>query len=141
MRDEKGNVLTEAELKSVYEQLPKAIGNAQTSITEASFAADGNTLYWQESVDWKTGEKIRSLEFANAETCTMHLGQVDLSHHGKKMHLVFNLDIGRDQRDRRPVIDSLPFQEGAFVLDLTGWSNMRDKLIPAKRWKKASKHN
>ena len=137
VRDEKGHVLTEPALKSVYEQLPKAIGDAQTAMAKVSFAADGYTYYWPESVDWKTGKKIPSLEFANAATCTMHLGQVDLSYHGKNMHLMFNLDIARAQPDRLPVIDSLPFQKGTFRLDLTGWTHREDEIIPANRWKKA----
>ena len=51
------------------------------------------------------------------------------------MRLIFKLDISRTQPDRRIVIDSLPFQEGSFVLDLSGWSGS-DKLIPATKWMK-----
>ena len=136
VRDEERNPLTEAELRVVYEQLPKAIGDAQTALTEVSFAADGQTFYWPESVDWQTGKKISALEFANAATCTMHLDQVDLLYHGMRMSLIFNLDIGRTQRDRRPVIDSVRFQEGTFRLDLTGWTHNEGKMIGAERWKR-----
>jgi len=53
------------------------------------------------------------------------------------MRLNFNITIDRSQRDRRPVIDSLPFQEGTFVLDLTSWTRNEDKMIPATLWKKS----
>jgi len=53
VRDEGGKVLSEAELKSIYEQLPKSIGDAHTDVGEVSFADDGKSFYWPESVDWK----------------------------------------------------------------------------------------
>jgi len=138
VRDEKGKILTETELRVVSAQLPKTIGDANTDVAEVSFAADRQTYYRPESVAYATGKKVPSLEFANAATCTMHLGQVDLSYHGKPMHLIFNLDIARAQPDRRPVIDSLPFQKGTFHLDLAGWPHSEDKLIPARRWKRTT---
>jgi len=136
VRDEKGKVLTGTEIKTVHERLPKTIGDASLGAGEVSFAADRKTFYWPESVDWSTGNKLPTLEFANAATCTMHLTEVTLTYHGKRMRLIFDLDIGRAQLDRRPVIDSLPFQDGSFELDLKGWSGDLDKLIPAKRWHK-----
>jgi len=136
LRDEKGKVLTETEVKTVYEQLPKAIGDASLDVGQVSFADDRKTFYWPESVDWPKGNKQPALEFANAGTCTMHLTEVTLTYHGKRMRLVFDLDIGRTQPDRRPVIDSLPFQEGSFALDLNGWSRDLNKQIPATRWQK-----
>jgi hypothetical protein len=136
MRDEKGAVVKGEELKSVHQQLPETIGNAQTAVGEVSFAGDGVTFYWPESVEYPKGNKVPVLEFANARTCTLNLGQVDLSYRGKQMHLLFNIDIARFQDDRRPVIDSLPFKEGSYRLDLTGWSHSREQLIPANRWKK-----
>ncbi len=136
VRDEEGRVLSETELKSVYERLPKTIGDAHLNAGQVSFAADKKTFYWPESVDWPKGNKQPALEFANAETCTMHLTEVTLIYHNRKMHLIFNLDIARAQPDRRPVIDSLPFQEGTFALDLNGWPSGRDELIPSERWKK-----
>ena len=136
VRDEAGKVLSEAELKSVYEQLPKTIGDARTSVEEVSFAGDGKSFYWPESSDWEKGRKVPALGFANAETCTMSLTEVMLTYHNKRMRLIFNIDIAKTQPDRRPVVDSLPFQEGAFKLDLTGWSRQRDEMIPATRWKK-----
>ncbi len=136
VRDEAGNVLSEAELKAVYEQLPKSIGDAHTSAGEVSFADDGESFYWPESVDWEKGKKAPSLHFANAAACAMRLTEVTLTYHSKRMRLIFNIDIDRKQPDRRLVIDSLPFQSGAFKLDLSGWSHRRDELIPAERWKR-----
>ena len=138
MRDEKGAVVKGEELKAVHQQLPETVGDADTSVGEVSFATDGVTFYWPESVEYPKGKKVPALEFANARTCTLKLGQVDLSYRGKQMHLLFNIDIARSQDDRRPVIDSLPFREGTYRLDLTGWSHSRETLIPATRWKKVS---
>jgi hypothetical protein len=66
----------------------------------------------------------------------MRLTEATLTYHNKVMRLIFKIDIARDQLDRRPVIDSPPFQEGAFELDLNGWSRDKDRMIPAQRWKK-----
>lgn len=136
LRDQKGVVLKGEELASVQQRLPETIGDAQTAVGEASFSSDGVTFYWPESVDYPNGKKVAVLEFANARTCTLSLGQVDLSYRGKQMHLLFNIEIARFQDDRRPVIDSLPFREGTYRLDLAGWPHSRDKLIPANRWKR-----
>jgi hypothetical protein len=136
VRDENGTVLSETQLKSVAEQLPKVIGDAHVYADQVSFSDDAKTFYWQESIDWQKGNKVPSLEFANSETCTMHLTETMLTYHNKKMRLIFNLSIGRDQPDRRPVIDSLSFQEGTFVLDLSGWSGSTHQMVPAERWKR-----
>ncbi|HKQ76957.1 MAG TPA: hypothetical protein VJ810_24900 [Blastocatellia bacterium] len=136
VRDEGGKVLSVAELKSVYERLPKSIGDAHTDVGEVSFVDDGKSFYWPESVDWEKGKKVPSLQFANAETCAMRLSEATLTYHNKRMRMIFNIDIARKQPDRRPVIDSPPFQEGVFELDLSGWPHYEDKVIPAERWKK-----
>ena len=136
LRDELGKVLTETEIKTVYEQLPKAIGDAHLYSGQVSFAEDERTFYWPESVDWQKGRKQPSLEFVNSEMCTMHLTEVMLIYHGKKMRLIFDINIAKSQPDRRLVVDSLPFQEGTFALDLNGWLGRRDEMITAERWKK-----
>jgi len=136
VRDEKGVVLTNEQLQTIQEQLPKKIGDATVSVNEVSFAADKQTFYWPEDVEWEKGTKVPALMFANASTCTMHLTEVSLSYRGKIMHLLFNIDIARRQDDRRPVVDSLRFQRGSFKLDLTGWSHAPEKIIPARNWKK-----
>lgn len=135
MHDENGKLLSESELKSVYEQLPKSIGDASTFFGEVSFAEDGRSYYRPESVDWEKGKKVRALEFINSATCTMHLTEVTLVYHQKRMRLVFNIDIQRSQSNRRPVIESPPFQEGTFELDLSDWPS-EDQMIPSAKWKK-----
>ena len=138
MRDEQGSVIGKEALKTIQQQLPKVIGNADTSVDEVSFAGDGVTFYWRESVEWGKGKKVPALHFANAKTCTLNLAGVDLTYHGKTMRLIFNITIDRYQDDRRPVIDSLPFEEGTFVLDLTSWPRSEERMIPATLWKKSA---
>lgn len=134
VRNEKGAVLTKAELETVYDQLPKQIDDASVSISEVSFAPDRKTYYWPESVEWETGTKVPALLFSNAATCTMNLRTVELKYRGKVMHLVFNVEITRSQDDRRQVVDSRKFQNGFFVLDLTRRKRHRDLMIPASHW-------
>jgi len=83
LRDEKGKVLTETEIKTVYEQLPKVIGDAHLYSGQVSFAEDESSFYRPESADWQKGRKQRALEFANSDTCTMHLTEVTLTYHKK----------------------------------------------------------
>ncbi len=97
VRDENGKVLTGPALQSVYEQLPKYIGDAQIYIAEVSLAENGERFYRAESVDWAKGEKIHALHFINAGSCAMQLGKITLTYNGKHMQLVFNLEITRTQ--------------------------------------------
>jgi hypothetical protein len=136
VRDENGEIISVEELRTIHQQLPRTIGNADTAVAEVSFTSDGVTYYWPESVEWKKGRKIPVLEFANAGTCTLNLPRVDLEYHGKRMTLIFEISIERYQDDRRPVIDSLPFRNGTYHLDLSGWSRGRDQMIPPTRWQK-----
>lgn len=66
----------------------------------------------------------------------MHLTEATLIYKNIKMRLVFNLEITSAELNRRPVVDSLSYQEGTFRLDLTGWSQDADKVIPSEMWKK-----
>ncbi len=141
VRDEKGEVLSAAAVKSIADQLPKEIGNAGTAASEVSLAADRQTFYWEDTSDWAKGNKLPALSFSNAATCVMTLGEATLQYGGKKMRLIFNIDIVRRQDDRRPVIDSLRFREGTFKLDLNGWTHETDKIIPASRWKRVKLSN
>jgi hypothetical protein len=136
VRDAKGEVLSEADLKSVAATLPKEIGDADLSVGEVSIAPDNKTFYWPESTDWPKGQKMPALEFANASTCTMELTEATLNHKGQTMRLIFNIKIERATADRRPVIEAPKFQNGTFQLDLTTWSHARNELIPATFWKK-----
>lgn len=135
-RDENGNILKESELKSISDRLPRSIDDARLSIGEVSFADDGKIFYWPESLDWQKGRRVPCLLFVNNETCTMHISEVTLTYHNKTMRLIFNIDITRTQPDRRPVIDSLPFQEGTYELDLKDWPREVEQMIPAESWKK-----
>ena len=136
VRDEKGKLVSQEQLTAISEQLPKKIGDAGVSTTDVSFKPDNVSYYWPEDAEVEKGSKVPALLFANAAECTMHLSEATLTFQGKKMRLVFNIDIDRTQKDRRQVIDSLPFQNGTFKLDLTGWNRADDKLIPATHWKR-----
>jgi hypothetical protein len=135
VRDSKGEVLTEADLKSIAAALPKEIGDATVWVGDVSFAADNETFYWPESGEADKGRKVPALMFSNVATCTMKLSEATLEYKGEKMRLVFNIEISRATQDRRPAIDAPKFQNAAFQLDLTTWSHARDKLIPASNWK------
>lgn len=135
VRDDKGKVVSRADLTAIYAQIPRQIGDATVMESEVSFRADKRTYYWPEDADYSKGLKLPALLFANAATCTMHLSEVGLTYHGRTMRLIFDLDINRTQDDRHQVIDSLPFQNGTFRLDLKGWSRSRATLIPARHWK------
>jgi hypothetical protein len=136
VRDEKGKVVSQEQLTAISEQLPKKIGDAGVDTTFVSFKPDNVFYYWPEDADSDKGSKVPALLFANAGTCTMHLGEATIAYQEKRMRLMFNIDIDRKQQDRRQVIDSLPFQNGTFKLDLTGWDRSDDKLIPATHWKR-----
>ena len=135
VRDESGKLLSESELKTIHEQLPKSIGDADTFLGEISLAEDGKSFYRPESVNFDKGKKMAALEFINAKTCTMHLSEVTFVYHEKRMRLIFNIDIARNQSNRRPLIDSLFFQEGTFEFDKSQLPQ-GDELVPSTSWKK-----
>ena len=137
VRDEKGQLLTREKLNSVIEQLPKTIGDATVGHGDVSFKPDKESYYWPEDADFDKGAKVPALLLSNAGTCTMKLGEVTLVLNGKKMRLIFNINIDRTQDDRRQVVDSLKFQEGTFNLDLIKWNRSSERLIPATYWKPA----
>ena len=137
VRDEKGVVLSKEDLQTMVDQLPKKIGDATVWATEVSFAPDKQTFYWPESVEFDKGNKVPALGLSNAATCTLHLTEVELKYKGRTMRVIFNIDIARYQKDRRQAIDSLKFQNGVFLLDLTKWAHHEEKLIPATYWKPA----
>ena len=136
VRDERGRVVSAEDLASIAAQLPRTIGDATTGANEISVKADKRTYYWHEDAGYEKGSKMPALLFANAATCTMHLGEVSIKYHGKTMRLTFNIDINRSQDDRQQVIDSLRMQNGTFRLDLIGWTRERDKITPARYWKR-----
>jgi hypothetical protein len=134
VRDEREKVVSTADLASIAAQLPKTIGDATTGANEISVKPDKLTYYWHEDADFEKGSKMPALLFANAATCTMHLGEVIIKHHGITMRLLFNIDIDRRQDDRQQVIESVKLQNGTFRLDLKGWTRVRDQIIPATFW-------
>ena len=136
VRDEQGKVVSAADLALIAAQLPKTIGDATTGANEISLKADKSTYYWHEDADYDNGTKMPALLFANAATCTMHLGEATITYHGKTMRLIFNIDIDRTQDDRQQVIDSLRLQNGTFRLDLKGLTRERDKITPVSYWKR-----
>jgi hypothetical protein len=111
VRDERGQVISAAELKAVYEQLPQSIGDAHLDAGEVSFKADGKSYYWPEDANWAQGRKLPALQFANAAACAMRLTEVTLTRNNRQMRLIFNLEVTRAQPDRRLVVDALPFQQ------------------------------
>jgi len=122
-------------LRTIAEKLPENIGDASINPGEVSLTDDGGYIH-STSVDYPKGKKQAALEFANAGPCTMFLAEVTLTYHARRMHLLFNLNVGRGQPDQRLVIDSLRFQEGTFMLDMNNWISGGEKVVPATRWKK-----
>jgi hypothetical protein len=140
LHNQDGTLLSESEIKEVAGKLPKEIGDATIWVGDASIAPDNKTFYWEEDSDNRSkGKKLPVLNFSNSGTCTMHLTEATLDHNGMKLNLIFNIDIARDTRDRRPVIIAPRFQTGSFKLDLTGWSHDPNSVIPALRWKRVKK--
>lgn len=136
VRDEKGAILSEDDVKALAATLPKKIGDADVQESEARLAPDNKSFYWWDSTDWAKGEKVPVISFANYGTCEMKLGEATLEFHGLKMRLVFDLEITRATADRRPVIEAPKFQNGTFRLDLTGWPHDPHTIIPGDRWKR-----
>src|ERR1043166_5573520 len=89
VRDESGKVVSTADLASIAAQLPKAIGDATTGANEISIKPDKLTYYWHEDADFERGTKMPALLFANAATCTMHLGEGTLKYQGRTRRLIF----------------------------------------------------
>ena len=138
VRDENGSLVQGSELNGIIEKLPKTIDESAVASDRVSFS-DEQHFYRQESADWDKGRKVEAIGIANASKCTLKLNELTLTYHGKRMHLVFNIDIARGENDRRLVIDSLPFDEGTYKLDLSAFTHERDQLIPALSWKKVAK--
>ncbi|HEX4950137.1 MAG TPA: hypothetical protein VFZ34_25955 [Blastocatellia bacterium] len=135
VRDPDGKPLSTAELKAVSELLPESVGGATPYPGEISFQADGKAYFWREQAEWKHGNKVPALEFANAATCEMSLTEVTLTYHKQQMRLCFNLSVVRGGTSNRIVIDGLPFRAGTYALDLSGLSLRDNVMIPAARWK------
>lgn len=136
VRDEKGNVLNEAGLESVRKEI-----NSAWDIRRMPFSEDGRTLIGEYSEEAKRAKNlVPTLFVANASTCDLGLKEVTLKYGGKAMRLIFNIWVYR----RAIAIDSLPFEEGTFELDMDNeWPNRKEpyegeSFVLAKRWKKIS---
>jgi len=152
VRGEDGMVLDEAELKTVREQSLNPIGddNLRMFLGTLSRRADGKYRHGQ-----LEGARIPVLDF-HGDGCVVRLAEITLVYRQRRMRLIFDVDLGvsfgqADDFGRRPtliVVESLPFQEGTFRLDLRGWLAQLKRFgewsedggwptIPAEFWKDA----
>jgi hypothetical protein len=136
VRDEKGNVLNEAQLESVRKEM-----TSRWDIRRMPFSEDGKTLIGEYSEEAKRAKiLVPTLFVANASTCELGLEEVTLKYDGKTMRLRFKLWVYR----RAIAVDSLPFEEGTFELEMDKeWPDRKESYkgesyILAKRWKKIS---
>ena len=140
VRDETGKVLGESELKAVYERmskLPSEVGGVY--VGTAFLAKDRKTFYSPYSEERKNGEEVPVIAFSHDGPCQLKFADATMEYHGKKMRLIFDVDIpSNTQPVHDLVIDSLPFQEGTFKLDLSGLEQGDHKVMAASRWKRVS---
>lgn len=135
VRDEKGKIFSAQALESIR----KSMLNPAQEVGTVSVGKDGETYRSYQSEGYKAGRKIPALSYVDVGyTCQMKVPEATLTYRGKTMRLIFNVDIPK-LPFHTLVIDSLPFQEGTFKLDL---SRKRDgefsKVLSARRWKKVS---
>jgi hypothetical protein len=136
VRDERGKELGKSELNAVYERmskLPREVG--EVYVGTAILAKDRKTFYSPYSEESKSGEEVPVITIFNMVSCRIKFADSTLEYHGKKMRLFFDVD--SEQLVHHMVIDSLPFQEGTFKLDLSGLEQA-DRVIAATRWKRVS---
>lgn len=126
--------------------------NVTVKVSPFYLNEDGSLPATEESLQRATASPRTALLFTN-NACEMHFGEVVLTHQEKTMRLIFNIDLGATRNGQyiqrvRPLIDSLPFQEGTFMLDVKlealktvsipdelnkDWI---DVVVPAQSWKK-----
>ncbi len=140
VRDEKGNVLGESELNAVYERISKLPSEVGSVYVETAFLAkDRKTFYSPYSEERKSGEEVPVIAFGHSGPCHLKFADSTLEYHGKKMRLIFDVDIpSKEQPVYDMVVDSLPFQEGTFKLDLSGLEQYDHRVMAASRWKRVS---
>jgi hypothetical protein len=140
IRDESGRVLGKSELNVVYERiskLPTEVGAVY--IGTAFMAKDRKTFYSPYSEERARGEEVPLIAFGHDGPCRLKFSDATLEYHGKKMRLIFDVDIPSEKQPVHDlVIDSLPFQEGTFKLDLSGLAQQDHRVMAATRWKKVS---
>jgi hypothetical protein len=140
VRDEKGKVLGKSDLNAVYERiskLPSEVGSVY--LGTAFLAKDRETFYSPYSEERKNGEEVPVIAFGHSGPCQLKFADSTLEYHGKKMRLFFDVDIpSKEQPVYDVVVDSLPFQEGTFKLDLSGLKQDDHRVMAASRWKRVS---
>jgi hypothetical protein len=136
VRDGKGNVLNEAQLQSLRKGL-----ESWWNIRRLPFSENGKTLISEYSAEADQAKNLLPVLYvADSAGCEVGLTEVTLKYGGKSMRLLFNVRVFR----RAIAIDSLPFEEGTFELQLD--SELPDRkepyrgegYLPAERWKKIS---
>jgi hypothetical protein len=140
VRDDRGRVLGESELNVVYERMSKLPGEVGVVYVGTAFMAkDRKTFYSPYSEERKSGEEVPLIAFEHDGPCQLKLADATLEYQGKKMRLIFDVDIpSKEQPVHDLVIDSLPFQEGTFKLDLSGLEQDDHRVMAATRWKRVS---
>jgi hypothetical protein len=140
VRDEGGKVLGEIELKAVYERMSKLPSEVGDVYVGTAFLATGwKTFYSPYSEDRKNGEKVPVIAFEHSGPCHLKFTDATLEYDGKKMRLIFAVDIpSKEQPVHDMVIDSLPFQGGTFKLDPSGLEHEDHRVMAASRWKRVS---
>lgn len=140
VRDERGKVLGEGELQAVYQRmskLPSEVGGVY--VGTAFLAKDRKTFYSPYSEERKSGEEVPVIAFSHSGPCELKFADATLEYHGKKMRLIFDVAIpSQEQPVHEIVVDSLPFQEGTFKLDLSGLKEGGRRVMAASRWKRVS---
>jgi hypothetical protein len=138
VRDEAGKVLGESELNAVYERIAKLPSEVGSVYMGTAFLAKGwKTFYSPYSEERKGSEEVSVIAFGHSGPCQLKFADSTLEYHGKKMRLFFDVDIpSKEQPVLDMVIDSLPFQEGTFKLDLSGLKQEEHRVMAASRWKR-----
>ena len=139
VRGEDGKPLPDVELKAIIERLPKTVGvgdpTTQTGLGRpilSSIGVNDDGSLRPHSFSKTPDQKVPALLLYGGN-CVLGLGELTLELGGKSMRLIFNLELD-SKGVRMLVVDSLPFQEGAFALDAPG----SRATVPAQHWKKVA---
>jgi hypothetical protein len=130
VRDQSGKALDETQLAAVLEQSPKPVGaDVRAMVGAVSRSQDGR--YWP---SWANGTRVAVLDFLGHEggaLCSVQVAEITLNYERHRMRLIFGAALsgvpGSAANDYPPkppyhvVIESLPFQDGTFRLDLARW--------------------
>ena len=126
VHDSRGKTLSAEQLQAVKIQPPEPA----LSIHSVDLAADA-TLVGTSTKETKT--KLPVLHRSNNSTCRLDIREMTLEYKGRKMRLIFNLEINR----KAYYINSPKFQRGTFELDKNSLPQSgSDRIIPATIWKK-----